>query len=77
MGFELTFPQGTFYIFPKSPIPDDVAFVNQALSENILLVPGSGFGRSGYFRIAYCCTEETILRSFPHFKRLARKYGLY
>ena len=77
MGFDLTIPQGTFYIFPKSPIPDDVAFVNEALSENILLVPGSGFGRPGYFRIAYCCTEETILRSFPHFKRLAQKYGLY
>ena len=30
MGFELTVPQGTFYIFPKSPIPDDVAFVNEA-----------------------------------------------
>ena len=76
IGFNLTFPQGTFYIFPKSPIPDDVAFVNEALSENILLVPGSGFGRAGYFRIAYCCTEETIQRSFPHFEKLARNYGL-
>ena len=76
MGFELTVPQGTFYVFPKSPIPDDVEFVNEALTENILLVPGSGFGRAGYFRIAYCCAEETIHRALPHFERLARKFGL-
>ncbi|MBF0279767.1 MAG: pyridoxal phosphate-dependent aminotransferase [SAR324 cluster bacterium] len=76
MGFEICKPKGTFYIFPKSPIPDDVEFVKQALAENILLVPGSGFGGPGYFRIAFCCTEDLILRSFPRFENLARKFGL-
>ncbi|MHC4598590.1 MAG: pyridoxal phosphate-dependent aminotransferase [Planctomycetota bacterium] len=60
MGFELTPPEGAFYIFPKSPDPDDVAFVNRAMEKNVLIVPGSGFGRKGYFRIAFCVDDRTI-----------------
>ena len=76
LGFDLIRPQGTFYIFPQSPIPEDIEFVQDALSENILLAPGTGFGRKGYFRIACCCTAETIHRAMPRFANLAQKYGL-
>lgn len=76
LGFELVRPRGTFFIFPQSPIADDIAFVKDALSENILLAPGSGFGRTGHFRIAFCCTEKTIHRALPRFANLAQKYGL-
>ena len=76
LGFEAVKPQGAFYIFPKSPDPDDVAFVKRAQQENILLVPGSGFGGPGYFRISLCCTHETIENSRPGFERLAEYYGL-
>lgn len=76
LGFDLVKPQGTFYIFPKSPIPEDIEFVKEALAENLLLVPGSGFSRAGYFRIAFCCTEDTIHRALPRFRNLAQKYGL-
>ena len=76
LGFEAVKPQGAFYIFPKSPDPDDVAFVKRAQQENILLVPGSGFGGPGHFRISLCCTHETIENSRPGFERLAEYYGL-
>ena len=76
LGFEAIKPQGAFYIFPKSPEPDDVAFVKRAQEENILLVPGIGFGGPGHFRISLCCTPETIENSRPGFKRLAEYYGL-
>ena len=76
LGFEAIKPQGAFYIFPKSPDPDDVAFVKRAQQENILLVPGVGFGGPGHFRISLCCTDETIENSRPGFKRLADYYGL-
>jgi aspartate aminotransferase len=76
LGFEAIKPQGAFYIFPKSPDPDDVAFVKRAQQENILLVPGVGFGGPGHFRISLCCTAETIENSRPGFKRLAEYYGL-
>ena len=76
LGFEAIKPKGAFYIFPKSPDPDDVAFVRMAQEENILLVPGSGFGGSGYFRISLCCNLETIKNSRPGFERLAKYYQL-
>ena len=76
LGFEAVKPQGAFYIFPKSPDPDDVAFVKRAQEENILLVPGTGFGGPGHFRISLCCTPETIENSRPGFERLAEHYGL-
>ncbi|MEC7887513.1 MAG: pyridoxal phosphate-dependent aminotransferase [SAR324 cluster bacterium] len=76
LGFESIKPQGAFYIFPKSPDPDDVAFVKRAQQEKILLVPGVGFGGPGHFRISLCCSAETIENSRPGFKRLAEYYGL-
>lgn len=77
LGFEAVNPQGAFYVFPKSPDPDDVAFVKKAQQENILLVPGSGFGGPGHFRISLCCDPNTIDNSRPGFERLAGLYGLY
>jgi len=76
MGFEMVKPSGAFYLFPKSLIPDDVEFVKTAQKFNLLLVPGSGFGKPGYFRIAYCVDKQIILNSLPTFQKLAREYGL-
>jgi aspartate aminotransferase len=68
-GYEFIKPRGAFYLFPKSPISDDVAFVRLLQEENILAVPGSGFGGPGYFRIAYCVDEQTIENAMPGFAR--------
>ena len=75
-GVSCTKPKGAFYLFPKSPEADDVAFVRRAQQERILLVPGSGFGGPGHFRISICCSEEDIERSRPGFVKLADHYGL-
>ncbi|MBP7652425.1 pyridoxal phosphate-dependent aminotransferase [Candidatus Dependentiae bacterium] len=72
-GYEIYKTEGAFYLFVKSPIEDDVKFKDILLSENILAVPGTGFGRSGYFRLAYCVSEKTIFGSFPGFKRAIEK----
>ena len=68
-GYECPSPDGAFYLFPKSPIEDDVAFVRELQKENILAVPGTGFGGPGHFRLAYCCSHETVERSLPGFRR--------
>jgi aspartate aminotransferase len=68
-GYRCHKPEGAFYLFPRSPIPDDVAFVRELQRENILAVPGSGFGGPGHFRLAYCCSPETVERSLPGFRR--------
>ncbi len=69
-GYELKMPEGAFYLFPKSPIEDDVKFVTLLQEENILVVPGSGFGKPNYFRIAYCVDDRTIEGSLPGFKKV-------
>ncbi|MCK4793808.1 MAG: pyridoxal phosphate-dependent aminotransferase [Desulfobacteraceae bacterium] len=73
-GYDFELPDGTFYLFPKSPIPDDVAFVHALQEENILTVPGSAFGGPGHFRIAYCVKDQTIKRALFGFARTMEKY---
>ncbi len=73
MGFAVPRAEGTFYLFPRSPVADDVAFIRMLLAEGILAVPGSGFGRAGFFRLALTVPMEVIERSLPAFRRaLAR-----
>jgi len=67
-GFKYVKPEGAFYLFPRSPIDDDVEFVKALQDRNILTVPGSGFGRSGHFRIAYCVDDATIINSIEGFR---------
>jgi aspartate aminotransferase len=76
MGFRMVKPDGAFYLFPQSPLTDDVEFVRAAQKHNILLVPGAGFGAPGFFRIAYCVDEAMIERSFPAWKALAEEIGI-
>ncbi len=71
LGFTCTKPQGAFYLFMKSPLEDEKEFVRKAKEFNILLVPGSTFRCSGYVRIAYCVSYETVVNSLPMFKKLA------
>ena len=73
-GYEFVKPSGAFYLFPKTPIPDDVTFVKALQEELILVVPGSGFGGPGYFRIAFCVDDPTIINAMPGFKRVMEKF---
>ena len=68
-NYELVVPSGAFYLFPKSPLADDVKFVRLLQEENILVVPGSGFGGPGHFRIAYCVDDQVIEGALPGFDR--------
>ncbi len=69
IGYDFLAPEGTFYLFPKSPIPDDIAFMRLLLAQGVLAVPGAGFGRSGYFRLSLTVESSMIERSLPAFER--------
>ena len=73
-GYEFITPPGAFYLFPKTPIADDVKFVRALQEERILTVPGSGFGRPSHFRIAYCVNEKTITNAMPGFKKVMQNF---
>lgn len=73
-GYHFEKPEGAFYLFPKTPIEDDVAFVRALQEENILTVPGSGFGGPGHFRIAYCVSKNMIEKALPGFRKVIKKF---
>ena len=74
MGYHVVQPGGAFYLFPRSLEADDMAFSERAKQFDLLLVPGSGFGAPGHFRISYCVPTEMIERSLPKFRALAESY---
>jgi aspartate aminotransferase len=74
-GYSFHRPEGAFYLFPRSPIEDDVAFVQTLQKKRILTVPGRGFGAPGHFRIAYCVDDDTILRSMDGFGETIREFS--
>ena len=74
MGFECVKPQGAFYLFVKSQVPNEKDFVREAKKHNIILVSATTFGCPGYVRLAYCVSYDMIKRSLPAFKELAKVY---
>ena len=68
MGYETVRPQGAFYMFPRSPIEDDAAFVEELKKHLVLVVPGRGFGLAGHFRISYCVDDRTLEGSMDGFR---------
>jgi aspartate aminotransferase len=74
LGFSCIKPQGAFYLFPKALINDDVEFAGMALKYNLLIVPGTGFGWPGHFRLSYCVNIEMIEKSLPAFEALAKDF---
>ena len=77
MGYKVNKPQGAFYIFPKTPIEDDVAFIHELQQEyHVLTVPGVAFGTPGYFRLVYCEDDRTLECSMPGLEALAKRYKI-
>ena len=69
IGYEVRRPEGAFYLFLKTPIPDDVAFTRRLAEEGVLAVPGTGFGRSGYIRLSLTIPLERIEKSISGFEQ--------
>ena len=76
LGFTCIKPQGAFYLWLKSPVENEAEFVAAAKKYNLILVKGSAFGCSGYVRLAYCISNEKIVRSLDAFAKLAKEYHL-
>ena len=73
MGYDAPRPQGSFYVFPPTPLADDIAFIRLLQAEGILAVPGTGFGRGGYMRLSLTIPKDDLLRSLPGFERALRR----
>lgn len=71
IGYHIVKPGGTFYMFPRTLIPDANEFCWTAAKElNLIIVPGDSFNCPGHFRISYCVSTEMVERSLPAFEKL-------
>src|SRR5262245_9328957 len=75
LGYETTFPEGTFYVMARSPIDDDVAFAEILAEEGVLVLPGQIVEVPGWFRISLTATDAMVEDSIPRFAR-ARERAL-
>lgn len=69
-GYAVRKPEGSYYVFVKTPIADDIGFVRRLAREGVLGVPGAGFGRSGYMRLSITAPREAIERALPVFEKV-------
>ena len=62
-------------MLPRSTVEDDVAVVDILKQYRVLVVPGSGFGLSGHFRISFCVDDQTIEGALLGFRNALSKVG--
>jgi len=74
MGYSMVKPEGAFYMFPRTPIKDDLTFASELKEMLVLTVPGSAFKAPGYIRLSYCLDDRTIEGSLPAFRKAIEKY---
>jgi aspartate aminotransferase len=73
IGYRFQRPQGAFYLFPETPLPDDVEFVGLLQKHRVLAVPGTGFGRAGHMRLSYAVQPAEVEGALPQFAAAFRE----
>ena len=74
LGYEYIEPQGAFYLWVRSLEPDAEAFFERAKSLELLPVPSNSFGCTGWVRLGYCVSHDTIVNSMGAWEKLAALY---
>ncbi|MFE7844101.1 aminotransferase class I/II-fold pyridoxal phosphate-dependent enzyme [Microbacterium sp. NPDC057407] len=64
-GFEVTRPEGTFYLWGRAPGGDGAAFCDALVERGVYLMPGTLFDQPEHFRISLTATMATIDRALP------------
>ena len=69
--FEMVRPGGAFYAFVKVPNGSATKFVERAIANNVLVIPGNVFSeKDTHFRISYATTNDKIQRGIEILRRL-------
>lgn len=68
-GYEVHTPEATFYLLPKAPGGDDLAFARRLAADKVLVLPGLACEMPGYVRISLTATDEMVDRALPVFER--------
>jgi aspartate aminotransferase len=73
MGYRVRRPEGTFYLYVPSPLPDDGKFTESLARRDVFVFPGVLFETPGFFRISLTANEDMIERSLPAFEAALRE----
>jgi len=74
-NFDIVKPEGAFYIFPKLKFGDATSFVELAIQNNILIIPGNVFSeKNTNFRISYATDNNSIKKGIELLNSLANEY---
>jgi aspartate aminotransferase len=71
MGYEVTKPEGAFYLMVRSPDPDDLAFSSRLAELGALVMPGTIVESPGWFRISLTASDEMVDRGLEAFRAAA------
>jgi aspartate aminotransferase/aminotransferase len=70
--FELVKPGGAFYAFVKAPDGQASKFVEKAITNNVLVIPGNVFSeKDTHFRISYATSDEKIRKGIEILRKMA------
>jgi aspartate aminotransferase len=67
MGYSVHVPEGTFYLLPRSPLADDLAFIERLATHDVFCLPGTVVEMPGYFRISLTANDDMIARALTGF----------
>ena len=73
-GYSVESPEGTFYLFPLTPIPDAIEFCDWLAERRVYTLPGEAFERAGYFRLSLSATDAMVERALPIFAEAIRAF---
>jgi len=68
MGYQATWPEGTFYVMAASPMADDEEFTRILNRHKVLVLPGTVVETPGWFRISLTANDEMVERAIPAFE---------
>jgi aspartate aminotransferase/aminotransferase len=71
--YDIRGADGAFYLFVKSPWGTATEFVQKAIENDLLIIPGNVFSaQDTHFRISYAAEDRTLQRGVEVLKRLAK-----
>ena len=76
LGYSVHSPEATFYVFPRTPIPDAVEFCDWLAERRVYTLPGEAFERPGYFRISLTATDQMVERAVPVFAEAMQTFAV-
>ena len=74
-GYEVCDAEATFFIYVKSPVPDDYAFAELMAGHGVLVLPSTLFHESGYFRVSVTARLESLEAGLGVFGQVLQEVG--